>query len=399
MCCIEFIVRAAARRTITERGRHAVLVFCAAFAFGCAVRPNPELAPSSAPAEETAATSAEPEAATAALETAATDSASAAAEPAPPALDEAPKGPLSDLDRVTELARQRRALASGNASPIGPGDLVKVTVSDVPELNLETRVGTDGRILLPLVGPIAVTGRSEAQLSDELSRLLVERRFVRNPRVAVFLAEQKSQTIAVTGAVAKPGMFPLTRRRSTIIDMLSEAGGLSKDAGEVIEFVPAPESEAASPGRPDPHGVIQIDVNELFRGRNRTLLNLTVTSGDVIFVPEAGSVTINGWVEKPGTYPLTRRTAVVAAIASAGGPLFPARLGNVVVLREGTTSGDVPKVINVNVKDVQAGIAPDTTLRAGDVVQVPAWPHLLPVWGAYSLVKNLISISAGIPIF
>jgi polysaccharide biosynthesis/export protein len=327
----------------------------------------------------------------------------AAAEPAPPAvaasLDAAPKGPVSDLDRVTELARQRAALVSGNASPIGPGDLLKVTVSDVPELNLETRVGTDGRILLPLVGAIVVTGRSEAQLSAELSSLLVEKRFVRNPRVAVFLSEQKSQTIAVTGAVAKPGMFPLTRRRSTIIDMLSEAGGLSKDAGEVIEFVPAPESEAASPGKPDPHGVIQIDVNELFRGRNRTLLNLTVTSGDVIFVPEAGSFTINGWVDKPGTYPLTRRTAVVAAIASAGGPLFPARLGNVVVLREGTTSGDPPRVINVNVKDVQAGISPDTTLRAGDVVQVPAWPHLLPAWGAYSLVKNLISISAGIPIF
>ena len=393
MCCIEFIVRAAARRTITERGRHAVLALCVALAFGCAVRPNPQLEPSSPPAEETA------------LETEATESASsvATAEPASPALAqppfEAPQGPLSDLDRVTELARQRRALASGNASPIGPGDLMKITVSDVPELNLETRVGTDGRILLPLVGAIAVTGRSEAQLSAELSRLLVERRLVRNPRVAVFLSEQKSQTIAVTGAVAKPGMFPLTRRRSTIIDMLSEAGGLSKDAGDVIEFVPAPESELASPGKPDPHGVIQIDVNELFRGRNRTMLNLTVTSGDVIFVPEAGSVTINGWVDKPGTFPLTRRTAVVAAIASAGGPLFPARLGNVLVLREGTTSGDPPKVIQVNVKDVQAGLSPDITLRAGDVVQVPAWPHLLPVWGAYSIVKNLISISAGIPIF
>ncbi|MGH7803526.1 MAG: polysaccharide biosynthesis/export family protein, partial [Candidatus Binatia bacterium] len=300
---------------------------------------------------------------------------------------------------VKEIALQRRSLALGSASPIGPGDLLKVTVSDVPELNLETRVGTDGRILLPLVGAIAVTGKSEAQLSEELSKQLVDRRFVRDPRVAVFLAEQKSQTVAVTGAVAKPGMFPLTRRRSTIIDMLSESGGLSKDAGEVIEFIPARDSDTSALGDKDPTGAIQIDVNELFRGRNRTLLNLTVTSGDVIFVPEAGSFTINGWIEKPGTYPLTRRTAVVAAIASAGGTLFPARLGKVVLLREGTTSGDRPTVINVNVKDVEAGLVPDTTLRAGDVVQVPAWPHLLPAWGAYSLVKNLISISAGIPIF
>ena len=395
-------MRAPTRRTITERGRRATVVLIVALASGCAARPNPALTADSPPAEEAIA---DAPAMPAIEEKAETETAPADApvEPAPPALapslDEAPKGPASDLDRVTELARQRAALVSGNASPIGPGDLLKVTVSDVPELNLETRVGTDGRILLPLVGAIVVTGRSEAQLSAELSALLVEKRFVRNPRVAVFLSEQKSQTIAVTGAVAKPGMFPLTRRRSTIIDMLSEAGGLSKDAGEVIEFVPAAESEAASPGQPDPHGVIQIDVNELFRGRNRTLLNLAVTSGDVIFVPEAGSFTINGWVDKPGTYPLTRRTAVVAAIASAGGPLFPARLGNVVVLREGTTSGDPPRVININVKDVQAGISPDTTLRAGDVVQVPAWPHLLPAWGAYSLVKNLISISAGIPIF
>jgi protein involved in polysaccharide export with SLBB domain len=140
-------------------------------------------------------------------------------------------------------------------------------------------------------------------------------------------------------------------------------------------------------------------VNDLFRGRNRTVLNLPVVSGDVIFVPEAGSFTINGWIEKPGTYPLTRRTAVLAAIASAGGPLFPARLQKVEILREGETSGDPPTLTYLNVKDVEGGRVPDVTLRAGDVVRVPAWPHLLPPWAAYSIVRNLISISAGIPIF
>ena len=397
-----------------------ILVFAASV--GCAARPAPvadsppdDGLPADAAAAETTSPEATGEAsAEATPEPAATPEPTATAEPSTtpepiattpePATSAAvpPTGEVeaTDLERIAELGRMRASSTAPGAAPVGPGDLVKITVTDVPELNLETRIGTDGTIQLPMIGAIEAAGKSEAALSAEISKQLVDKRYVRNPRVSVFIAEPKSQQVAVTGAVSKPGMFALTRERSTIIDMLSEAGGLSKEAGEVVQFLPGASDPSGAAGAvPDMRGAIQIDVNELFRGRNRSLLNLRVVSGDVIFVPDAGSFTINGWIDKPGTYPLTRRTAVLAAIASAGGPLFPARLAAVEVLREGATSGDPPTLIHVNVKDVEAGKVPDVTLRAGDVVRVPAWPHLLPPWALYSVVKNLISISAGIPIF
>jgi polysaccharide export outer membrane protein len=321
----------------------------------------------------------------------------------------------SDAERLRQIAAQRSELKPAATYLIGAGDLLEVNVFDLAEMNRKVRVGASGFIQLPLIGAVKAAGRSEAQLAEEISGRL-SKDYLQNPQVDVFVEEYKSQQVAVTGSVAKPGLYPLTRERYTILDILSEAGGLNKEAGGVIQFIPAQSGgssaafDVASAGGRIPLAsesagrtqagadAISIDLNDLLGGGNRTALNVTVAAGDVIYVAEAGSFTIEGWVDKPGTYPLTAKTTVLAALSAGGGPLFPSRLGRVEILRSGNGNQGSREIQVVDLNAVRSAESPDVTLRSGDIVRVPAWKILLPPWGVYTFVKSLVSVGASIPI-
>jgi protein involved in polysaccharide export with SLBB domain len=120
----------------------------------------------------------------------------------------------------------------------------------------------------------------------------------------------------------------------------------------------------------------------------------------VIFVPDVGSFTIEGWVDRPGTYPLTRQTTVLAAMSAGGGTLFPARLGKVEILRnrggggggEGSREAEI-----VDIGAIRDGSARDVALRSGDIIRVPAHWVLVPPWAIYNLGRELFRIGASVP--
>jgi polysaccharide export outer membrane protein len=320
----------------------------------------------------------------------------------------------ADAERLRIIALERSRTATAESYLIGAGDLLEVNVFDLEEMNRKVRVAASGYVQLPLIGAVKAAGRSESDLSAEIAKRL-SKNYLQNPQVDVFVEEYKSQQVAVTGSVAKPGLYPLTRDRYTILDMISEAGGLTREGGAVIQFIPAVagkisaafEVASAAEGIPlgnDSSGPlgsadgISIDLNDLLRGGNKTALNVPVAAGDVIFVPEAGSFTIEGWVEKPGTYGLTRNTTVLAALSTGGGALFPARLANVRILRATEGSREARQAIEVDLNAVRAGRTPDVPLRSGDIVRVPGWKMLMVPWGMYTFVKSLVSVGASIPI-
>jgi len=197
-------------------------------------------------------------------------------------------GSRSDEQRLQQIAAERGSMTPDTSYRIGPGDLIEVTVFDLQEMNRKVRVESNGGIQLPLVGAVTVAGKSEADIAHEIASRLST--FVRSPQVTVFVQEYKSQQVAVTGSVAKPGLYPLTRERRTIIDMISEGGGLTRDAGALVEFIPARPGDslraAPSPDavRNDPRG-IYIELAELMRGGNGGANNVPVMPGDVIYVP------------------------------------------------------------------------------------------------------------------
>lgn len=113
---------------------------------------------------------------------------------------------------------------------IGPNDLLTVTVFQVKDLDREVRVNNAGDISLPLIGTVKAAGRGV----HELERLLEARygaRYLQNPRVTVFVKEAVSQRVSVEGAVANPGIFPMTTRIS-LLQAVALARGPTNVANE-----------------------------------------------------------------------------------------------------------------------------------------------------------------------
>jgi polysaccharide export outer membrane protein len=106
---------------------------------------------------------------------------------------------------------------------IGPSDLLKVTVFRVEELDRQVRVSNDGRIVLPLIGPLDVAGRTAAQAEADIAARYAGG-YLQAPQVTVFVEEYASQRITVGGAVGKPGIYPITSRL-TLLQALSLAEG------------------------------------------------------------------------------------------------------------------------------------------------------------------------------
>ena len=112
-----------------------------------------------------------------------------------------------------------------------------ITVFQVEDLTRDVRVNNAGQISLPLIGAIDVAGHTV----NELETLIASRygaRYLQNPQVSVFVKEFSSQRVTVGGAVKKPGIFPLTTPRLTLVQAVALSEGLSDtaNADNVVVF-------------------------------------------------------------------------------------------------------------------------------------------------------------------
>ena len=101
---------------------------------------------------------------------------------------------------------------SGNTSgkgfyPIGPQDILSISVWKDELLSRDVTVRPDGRISFPLIGEVVAEGRHVAEVTQEINDRLSK--FVSDPRVTVAVAEVKSYKIYVIGKVKTPGEFLL----------------------------------------------------------------------------------------------------------------------------------------------------------------------------------------------
>ncbi|MBI3916647.1 MAG: polysaccharide export protein EpsE [Betaproteobacteria bacterium] len=232
---------------------------------------------------------------------------------------------------------------------LGPGDVIKVTVYNHPDLATETEISLGGRIGFPLVGEVAVGGMTRSEAEKAISGSLGTGGFVPNAHVNLLVAQYRSQQVAVMGEVNKPGNYSITKATS-VTELLAMAGGITAKGSNVITIT-----------RKDGNGGAvqrEIDVKKLLAGN--AAANLRLGSDDIIFVPPMPVFYIYGEVRQPGSYPIASEMTVRQALSVGGGLTLRGSERGIRLERKGKDG-----------KMQTRGASLADRLQANDVVHVP----------------------------
>lgn len=384
---------------------------------GCASAPVPQAAP-----PVTAASPAEVQSPSAPV---------ASAEDRVPSVASSPK----NLERLQALWAAR-SQAGSTDYPIGIGDLLTITVPGVDELKERTvRVGSQGNIDLPLIGSIHAAGIPESELRDKLSKAL--EKYMYDPQVDLFVKEYKSRQVAVVGAVHAPGLITLSGAGESILDVLTQAGGVTADAADEVVILPQVSNEGLKlqrvalsmsaqddeAGRPvsvanngDPHAGPPANVLTVPPPKNAPTLedlqknvsngpavviplkataltgsahymNMPVEPGDIVVVPGGGNVIVTGWVYRPGYFTVGSGLTALGAVGSAGGAMYAADPADATLMR---SDGNGNKVaIPINLEKIAKGAEPDIPVRANDVIDVPYSDARIGPYVVYNVLTRM----------
>jgi polysaccharide biosynthesis/export protein len=258
---------------------------------------------------------------------------------------------------------------------IGPDDLLNVYILDVQELSRDYRVSAAGTITLPvLANPLDAAGLTLSQFSKLLAQELKTQGLVSDPHITLSVDQSRIHSVAIVGAVHKPQVYPLLSR-TTLLDILSEAEGVTDDAGNLVivhrgDIAIRTESREGAVTL-DP--TLSIDLKRLLETGDPGL-NVEIYPGDRITVPREGIVYVVGAVNKPGGFAMKASThgmTVLQALALAEDAKHTAKRKQTVIIRNDPQAPDGRKQIPVDLKAILGGKSPDPVLQAEDILFIP----------------------------
>jgi len=263
---------------------------------------------------------------------------------------------------------------------IAPGDLLHITVFDVPEMTQEVRVGANGKAQLALIGDIALAGMTGQEAAETIARELRNKKLLLSPQVNVLVKEFASQGVSVSGEVQHPGVYQVLGSR-TLLDLISMAGGLTNVADTRITVQrrgAAEEKITVKLKTDDPETSLANDVQ--------------VYPGDLILVPRAGIVYVLGDVNRPGGFVMqdSGKITLLQALAQAGGASKSASLSKSVLMRKNAEGYATTKL---HVGKIEKGEDPDLELHANDILFIPNNRLKNAISGTQSVITSIGSAS------
>lgn len=272
---------------------------------------------------------------------------------------------FSDETSLSQVLATKELLALQHEEyKVGPDDVVDVSIfeweANDQTKTLQLRVSETGVISLPSVGAIEVAGKSVQEIQKLIEDAFVSGGVLQSPRVGVWVSEFRSRQISVIGAVNQPGSYAIHQNVSTLLDMLSLAGGPLENAGGVAYVI-----RAAEGGRANER--IKIDLDELLE-KGASSLNPVLGEGDVVYIPKAPLIYIYGAVKQAGAFTFRKQLRLLEALALAGGMNGFADKTDVTLIRRGEDGGE--RVYTVNVGRIESGKDPNLFLRDNDVIRV-----------------------------
>lgn len=258
---------------------------------------------------------------------------------------------------------------------VGIGDVLQVRVNDEDDVSGQYQVSPAGTIQLPLLSqPIHAAGESTFKLSQQIGEALKTGGILRYPEVTVFILRSLSHNVTILGEVSRPGVYPLEKQDTTLLEAISMSGGLLTTAGPTVTVAHHAETTdpTKDPTKTPATGYETVDVHKLMTGSDPAL-NVPVRPGDVITVSKAPIVYVVGDVVKPGAFEVQdgrKGMNILQALAMVGGTQSTAKLSKAVIVRQsddGTNRQEIP----VNLTKVMRGKAQDPLLQANDILFVP----------------------------
>lgn len=240
---------------------------------------------------------------------------------------------------------------------VGPGDLLELSVFDVPELSKSVRVTGDGELDLPLIGKMQASGKSAAALAAMIAERYRKGNLVLDPQVTIRILEFATQGITISGEVQHPGVYPDFGPKS-LSEAIALAGGMTAQADTHVQIMHRSSHTEQS---------IRVPLEGL---RTSADENTPIYPGDSIYVPRAGIVYVLGDVTRPGGIVMRNgQLTVLEALSESQGLKGTAKLQDAFILRK---QGESYDRIEVPLKRYLKGQEGDLELRGGDVLVVPA---------------------------
>ena len=252
-------------------------------------------------------------------------------------------------------------------STISADDVLDVYVMDVPELSRQYRVSPSGNVDVPLLQtPVTAAGLTPSQLSDALAQRLREGGLVMNPHIVVTIISSRLKSVAITGAVRMPQIYPVFGK-TTLLDVLSQSQGLADDASNVAIISRGSAGEQATG-----QAMQSVDIKKLLQDANPAD-NVEIYPGDRVTVPHAGIVYVVGAVNKPGGFMIktSNGVTVLQALAMAEDANMNSVKSKAVIIRPNPRAPEGHEQVPVNLNLILQGKRPDLVMLADDILYVP----------------------------
>lgn len=267
---------------------------------------------------------------------------------------------------------------------INPGDQLNVQVFGEPTLTQSVTVLDDGTIEYPMVGKVAVGGKTPPQAADAIKDALL--RYVRHPMVTVSLAQEGQNNVLVLGNVKTPGRY-VVRSGAHLSDAIAAAGGLGTTNGDY------PDARVTQDNGTNQ----QVSLQELLVD-GKSKLNVPLSNNAVVYVegPLPIQVEVVGAVDHPGYYTVHQGDRLSVAIAQAGTSANAKADLNHVTITHDADGKTVKQQVNMyNALEKGERGAGDPVLHKDDVVYVPQ-SHTGNAFNPIYLIENLIGIGTHI---
>lgn len=261
-------------------------------------------------------------------------------------------------------------------NPISAAPSVPISGTDTHSVT----VSRDGRIYVPLIGVLKVSGMKVKELEDALKKKL--KKFAYDAQVVVLLRRPKPVNVYVLGQVMKPGLYSVpdgSPNEARIMNYVNLAEGFTRYANKAnVKII------RKSPEKED---IIKVNLHEIELNDDLSQ-NLILKEGDVVIVSShSNMVYVLGEVLNPGAYEYIEGSKLIDYISMAGGPT------KIAVNEVGIIHGG--EVIKANINEILNGKDREQVrIASGDIIFVPQsfYANWADILGTFKLVRDTLAI-------